>query len=46
MFPYFCRGEGGHWQQMMGESWEPVYCLEDELEQKYQENYAKILENN
>ena len=36
-FPTYRRGENGGWENLMGESWEPCYMNEDELEKMYQE---------
>lgn len=36
-FPTYRRYSSGNWEQLMGQSWEPVYSGEKELEQMYQE---------
>ena len=37
----FRRSEGGNWERLMGESWEPCYSLEDELELQFQRDWFR-----
>lgn len=36
-FPTYRRFPSGTWEQLMGDSWEPVYFDEDKLEKLYKE---------
>lgn len=39
-FSTFRRSEGGSWENLMGESWEPAYSsMVDELERQFQEEW-------
>jgi len=41
-YPTYRRSEGGAWENLMGESWEPCYSDEKELEQMYQDYLASL----
>jgi len=41
-FPTYRRGENGGWEQLMGESWEPCYSDEEELERMYQDYLSSL----
>ena len=40
-FPEFRRLDADNWEQRMGESWEPVWGEESELEAAFQEHLNK-----
>jgi hypothetical protein len=37
MYPTYRRSLGGSWENLIGDSWEPVYMQEAELEAAYQD---------